>query len=132
MPKTPVQAYLGRLDDPSQQKQFPLFFDFEHCQNLMIVGEGGSGKTTMVQSMLYSLCKNYSSGEVQFYILDYSSRMLKVFDVMPHCGAVLIEENEDSLNDFFTLLNGIVAAKKLFPSGKQTALRRRMLSTSCR
>lgn len=115
MPKTPVQAYLGRLDDPSRQKQFPLFFDFEHCQNLMIVGEGGSGKTTMVQSILYSLCKNYSSGEVQFYILDYSSRMLKVFDVMPHCGAVLIEENEDSLNDFFTLLNGIVARrKKLF------------------
>lgn len=36
MPKTPVQAYLGRLDDPSRQKQFPLFFDFEHCQNLMM------------------------------------------------------------------------------------------------
>lgn len=115
VPKVPVQAYLGRLDDPSQQRQFPLHYDFEHCQNLMIAGEGGSGKTTLIQSILYSLCKNYSPDEVQFYILDYSSRMLKMFDSTPHCGAVLTEENEDSLNDFFSLINGIVAArKKLF------------------
>lgn len=107
-----IQVYLGQLDDPSRQRQLPLLYDFEHCRNLMIVGEAGSGKTTLVQSILYSLCKNYSSAEVQFYVLDYSSRMLKMFDSMPHCGAVLTEENEDSLNDFFDLLNEIVATRK--------------------
>lgn len=111
----PLQVYLGRLDDPTQQIQFPLFYGLEHSQNLMIVGESGSGKTTMVQSILHSVCRNYSASDVQFYVLDYSGRMLKIFDSMPHCGAVLTEENEDALNDFFSLLNGLIAErKKLF------------------
>ena len=63
----------------------------------------------------FKVCLKVQDKSDSMDILDYSSRMLKVFDVMPHCGAVLIEENEDSLNDFFTLLNGIVARrKKLF------------------
>lgn len=111
----PVQVYLGRLDDPARQRQFPLFYDLEHCPNLLIAGEGGSGKTTLVQSILYSVCKNYTPEEVCFYVLDYSSRMLRIFDSAPHCGAVLTEEREDSLNDLFALLSGIAATrKKLF------------------
>lgn len=106
---------LGVLDDPENQQQFPLTLDFAKCQNLLIAGTAGSGKTTMLQDILFTLAKNYSAEEVQFYILDFSSRTMKMFGQLPHCGAVLFEEDSDSLNGFFDLINGIVAErKKLF------------------
>lgn len=112
LPKDSVQAYLGMLDDPENQAQFPFRFDFGHCKNLLIVGEAGSGKTTLIQSVLYTLAKSYSPETLNFYILDYSSRMLKMFSCLPHCGAVLCEEDTDSLDSFFELINAIVLERK--------------------
>ena len=110
-----VHAYLGMIDDPENQEQFPLMIDFQNCKNLLIVGEPESGKTTFIQSMLISLIKHYLPEEVNFYILDYSSRMLKVFDKTPHCGAVLGEEDEDKIDAFFDLIQSIIQErKKLF------------------
>ena len=106
---------LGMLDDPENQEQFPLKIDFAKCQNMLISGTAGSGKTTMLQDILFTLAKNHSAEDVQFYILDYSSRTMKLFRNLPHCGAVLLEEDSDSLDRFFDLINGIVAErKKLF------------------
>lgn len=110
-----VKACLGLIDDPENQRQYPLIFDFQHCQNLMIVGEAGSGKTTLIQSILFSLAHNYSADDMQFYVLDYSSRLLKSFAVLPHCGAVLTEDDASALDNFFELINGIIyERKKLF------------------
>ncbi|MDO4815881.1 MAG: type VII secretion protein EssC [Bacillota bacterium] len=107
-----VHANIGLLDDPNNQDQFTLDFDFSHCRNLMIIGDKGSGKTALIQSALYSLATNYSPEELNFYILDYSSRMLKVFSDLPHCGGVYFEEDTDLLENFFNLINSIVAERK--------------------
>lgn len=110
-----IYACLGQVDDPEKQQQFPLLMDFGRCQNLLIAGDGGSGKTTLIQSMLYSLCSRYSSDRFQFYALDYSSRMLKLFGTLPHCGGVLTEDNNNSLDHFFGIINSIIEErKKLF------------------
>lgn len=112
-----LQIPLGIIDYPKAQSQFPLVYDLLHSKNLLIVGEKGTGKTTIVQSMLYYLAKTHSPEQVQFYILDYSSRMLKVFDNLPHCGAVLFEDDTDRLSAFFETINQIIAErKKLFYS----------------
>lgn len=110
-----MKVQLGMIDDPQQQRQFPLCIDFINCQNYLIVGNSGSGKTVLVQNILYSLCKLYSPEDFNFYVLDYSSRMLKIFNELPHCGAVLQEDDSDLLDNFFELINKIVLErKKLF------------------
>lgn len=113
--ENPMSVCLGWVDDPEKQEQFPLEIDFANCHNILITGDIGSGKTTVIQNILYSLAKQLPPEDFNFYALDYSSRLLKFFKPLPHCGAVLYEEETSSLENFFKLVNGIVAdRKKLF------------------
>jgi len=110
-----MSVCFGLMDDPENQTQLPLIFDFEHCQNMLIIGDIGTGKTTAIQSILYSLCSKLSPEDFNFYILDYSSRLMKLFKHLPHCGGVLYEEESDSLDNFFNIVNEEISKrKKLF------------------
>lgn len=108
----PMTVYLGLLDDPENQKQFPMRIDFRTCQNLLVVGDSGSGKTVLIQNILFSLAKQLTPQKFNFYILDYSSRLLKLFKPLPHCGAVLQEEDSGSLDEFFKLIYSIITQRK--------------------
>ncbi len=111
-PSENICCRIGLLDDPEHQEQYALSYDLEQCQHLLVVGESGSGKTTLLQSLLFSVACRYSQRQVNYYVLDYSSRMLKKFDGLPHCGAVLLEEDADLLDAFFEQINEIVAERK--------------------
>ena len=106
----PVQ--LGLMDDPEYQRQIPLEINFESCKNILIVGNSGSGKTVLIQDILYLLSKRLAPQDLNFYILDYSSRMMKQLRALPHCGDVLYEEDSDSLDEFFKLINTAVTERK--------------------
>lgn len=110
-----ISCALGMIDDPENQDQHSMIYDFEQSQHLLIVGDSSSGKTSLIQEILYSLSYQYSPSRVNYYVLDYSSRMLKRFQRLPHCGAVLLEDDVDSIDCFFELINNIVLErKKLF------------------
>lgn len=103
---------IGMVDDPEKQSQYPFSIDFAKCNNVLVVGSSGSGKTALVQSVLLGLCENKSAEEVNVYILDYSSRLLGSFRSIPHCGAVLTDSDESYLDAFFSLLNDLVEERK--------------------
>lgn len=106
---------LGMIDDPEKQRQMPMILDLKRCQNILVAGEGKSGKTTILQNILFTLTKRLSEREFHFYILDCSSRMMKIYKPLPHCGAVLYDEDASSYDAFFTVINEIIAdRKKLF------------------
>ena len=102
----------GLLDDPENQRQFPLKLDLQQCQHLLITGSSGSGKSMLLQSMLFSLVRDYSPGQLQFYVLDYSSGMLRLFQKLPHCAAVLTEDDNAALDVFFDTVRKLVTARK--------------------
>ena len=103
---------IGIIDDPEGQAQYPYILDLVKCRHLLIAGDAGSGKTTLLQNILYQLVKRYSSEKVQFYILDYSSRMLQMFKELPHCGEVHMEEDINNLDKFFGLIHDIIEERK--------------------
>ena len=107
-----MSVSLALVDDTENQTQFPLKINFKTCPHLMIAGESGSGKTVLLQNILYSLSRQLPPEDFNFYVLDYSSRMMKIFKPLPHCGGVLQEENADELDEFFKLINSIVAQRK--------------------
>lgn len=110
-----VVAKIGLVDDPQRQEQFPLQIDFNSCGNLLVIGDAGSGKTTLIHTIVRQMIQRYSPDEFQFYALDYSSRMLKHYKDLPHCGGVLLEDDAPLLPHFFKLIRKITTErKKLF------------------
>ena len=103
---------LGMIDDPENQKQFPMVMDFYKIRNLMVVGTNRTGKTTLVESILIALSEKHSPEDVNYYILDYSSRMLKVFQNSPHCGGAWGEGDEKQIEKFFSMLQDIIDERK--------------------
>lgn len=114
-----IEVVLGLVDDPYHQKQFPLLLNLQTCRNYLIVGSSGSGKTTLVQTILYSLAHNYTSEQVNFYILDFSSRNLSLFRKLPHCGTVLMDDNEGEIEQLISILEDMLEQrKKLFSNAE--------------
>ena len=113
-PETPTDVIFrcGRIDDPAELAQYMFDFNLTKCGNLLIVGEPASGKTTFIQTMLYALSSRYTPEQVNYYVLDYSSRMLNVFKKLPHCGEVLTEDDDALLKPFFELISRIAKERK--------------------
>ena len=110
-----ITAVLGMVDDPEHQSQYPLTLDLQSFHHMLLCGESGSGKSTFIRTMLFSLVSRYTPEEVNYYILDLSSGALNAFRSMPHCGAYVTEENETDFDRMLSLIKDLVdERKKLF------------------
>ena len=113
-----LSAIIGFCDDPINQSQFPVAIDFAAKGSIAVCGAVVSGKSTFMQTMIYSLCNKYCPASVNFYIIDYSSRMLSVFANAPHVGGYVTEDDTDKLNKLFIMMEKeIVRRKMIFRGG---------------
>lgn len=110
--KNSMQVTVGIVDDPENQAQYPYVLNIRECKNFLIIGGNRSGKTTFIQSILYALVYNYRPEDINFYILDFSSKLLNVFDKAPHCGGVWTEEEQKDIEKLFDMLNRIIMERK--------------------
>ena len=110
-----ISALVGMIDDPTHQAQYALELNLQDSHHAILVGESGCGKTTLVQTMLLNLVQRYTPEQINFYILDFSSHLLNAFLCLPHCGAVLKEENESDIPRLFEMISAeIEKRRKMF------------------
>ena len=83
-----IYVDLGIYDDPDNQYQGVYSVDLG-TRNLMIIGSAQTGKTNILQNIIRSLSSRYTPDEVNIYILDFASRVLKIFDGLSHVGGVV-------------------------------------------
>ena len=57
-----------------------LALDLNEISSIIITGETGSGKSVMINQMLYQLEKNFSTDEVRFILIDTSGVELNTYD----------------------------------------------------
>ena len=106
--KTPekciINTLVGEYDDPSNQKQGPVYINLTKHGNLFISGITGSGKTTLLQSFIYSTMLYHSEKEVNIYVVDFVSDSLKIFNDAPQIGNILGNGDNDKIIKLFNYL----------------------------
>lgn len=106
-------AVFGLVDQPEQQRQYPATIDFTSIANLMIVGNIGMGKTTLLQAILYSLVTRYDADDCSIYCMDFSSRTFRLFQELPHCGGVVFSEEEEAVGRMVALVSNMMEDRRV-------------------
>ena len=103
VPHENVVALLGRYDDPDHQLQDAYVMNFT-TTNYMIIGSMQTGKTNILQTIIRSLCENYSPEEVNIYALDFGSMLLRNFDGAKQIGGVVCAHEDEKFKSFFRMM----------------------------
>jgi len=99
-----IDPIIGEYDNPSSQEQGYVHLPLSLCGNTIIVGAPGSGKNTLVSTIIYSTIINHSSNEVNIYIIDLGAEKLKIFQKAPQVGDVLTTDDADKIKFLFYML----------------------------
>jgi len=110
-------APVGMIDDPVNQSQFPLMLNFIQNGHCAVCGTVSSGKSTFMQTLVYSLITRYTPDRVNIYIADYSSHSLMCFDDAPHVGGIVSDEDSDRVEKLFNMLIRELGERKRLISG---------------
>ncbi|MBR6770712.1 MAG: type VII secretion protein EssC [Lachnospiraceae bacterium] len=112
-----LSVYMGLCDDPVNQAQMPMILDLSNNGHHAICGVAVSGKSTFLQTFVYSMICKYTPAAVSIYGIDYGSKMLAAFEQAPHVGGLIYEGEDDRLAKFFTMLSGIIEERKVLFRG---------------
>ncbi len=94
----------GMADDVANQRYVPFTLDLTQNRNLMITGLAGTGKTTLVQSMVYSLCSLYDPEHLNIYILSLTSQTLRNLLAFPQVGDIAFDGEILEIKRFINML----------------------------
>ncbi len=104
-----LRPTVGLVDDPQEARQFPLRFDLTR-EHLVIFGDSGWGKTSLLRTLIVDLAATHSPDELHLYVVDLGGRSYRSLEALPHLGAVIyadeesFEERLQRLTDKLTLL----------------------------
>lgn len=107
-----LEIVLGKFDDPENQRQMPLKVDFATDGHLAVCGNIVSGKSTLLQTMIYALIRKYSPEAVNIYAIDFSSKMAAAFEAAPQMGGVMLENDLEKISKFFNMMGSILEERK--------------------
>lgn len=106
-----ITVPVGIYDDPELQQQGELVLDISK-DNLYIVGSSQMGKTVLLQTIAYGLIRKYTPQQVNLYMIDCGSMVLKIFEKSNHVGGVVLSNEEEKCKNLFKLLNSMIAERK--------------------
>lgn len=106
-----ITVPVGIFDDPDFQRQEVLALELSK-ENVYVVGSAQSGKTVMLQTIIYGLIRSYTPSEVNLYLVDCGSMVLKIFEESAHVGGVVISNENEKCRNLFKLLNTIISDRK--------------------
>ena len=113
-----LDIVIGRYDDPQNQAQMPMHINFAEDGNLAVYGMVISGKSTSLQTIVYALMSKYSPEYINFYAIDFSSKMMSAFEKSPHFGGIMYEGDYEKISKFFVMIKDILnERKKVFRGG---------------
>lgn len=107
-----LNPVIGEYDDPERQRQCLLRLPLTEEGNTILYGIAGSGKTTFLNTMVYSLLHEHTPEEVNIYLLDFASETLRAFAKAPHVGDVILSYESEKISNLFKMLQTEVENRK--------------------
>jgi S-DNA-T family DNA segregation ATPase FtsK/SpoIIIE len=95
---------IGLVDLPELQRQDPLVLDLKGAGHVAVFGAGNSGKTTFLTSTALALARSSPPEDLSIYCLDAASGGLAPLQALPHCGGVVMLDEEERVHRLLRLL----------------------------
>ena len=95
---------IGKFDAPKLQTQDIQYMNFAVDGHYGIYGAPGTGKTTLLKTIVRSLADNYSPADVNIYILDCGGWSMSTFSGLPHVGGIALDSEEEKFFKFEKLI----------------------------
>lgn len=114
MPDSTEEPYtipLGEYDDPENQYQGQFNVD-PFSKNIIVIGAARTGKTNMIQGMIRGLADRYTPAEVNIYIIDFASMILKTLEKLNHVGGVVTPSEDEKFKNLIKLLYSEIEIRK--------------------
>lgn len=108
---TDIVIPVGMVDDPSKQRQYIESINISQ-NNIYILGSSQSGKTNLLQTIIRGLAMKYSPKDVNIYILDFASMILKNLGELNHVGGVVTSSEDEKLKTFLKMINQEIQKRK--------------------
>lgn len=107
-------ATIGLADYVRTQEQKPLVIDFSKTGHVGLYGASGTGKTTFLQTVVYSMvCEyGYTPEELNLYAMDFGGRNLGYLSNLPHTGGVVFADDENKISELTSVLQSIIDERK--------------------
>ncbi len=109
--ETKMHPLLGLYDHPTQQKQ--ILFQVDPARgggHLIVFGSAGTGKSSLLRTLVTSLALTRTPADVNFYLLDFGGQStLKVLDTLPHVGAVVTRFEAERIERLITHIHAEVS-----------------------
>lgn len=113
---TDIYVSIGVFDDPARQKQEVTGYNLTQS-NLFILGASQMGKTNLLQLIIKNLSLTYSPNDINIYILDFGSMILRNFEQLSHVGGVITSRDDEKLKKFIRMIVQIMESRKELLSG---------------
>jgi len=107
-------ATIGLVDYVRTQEQKPLTIDFTKTGHIGLYGASGTGKTTFLHTLVYSMVSDYgyTPEELILYAMDFGGRNLGYLSELPHTGGVVFADDETKVSELASVLHDIIDERK--------------------
>lgn len=112
-----LDVVIGKMDDPTNQSQPPLHISFSEGGHMAVIGSVVSGKSTLIQSLLYAMTMKYTPQYINVYGIDFSSKMMSAFERAPQIGGIAYEGDDEKIAKLFHMLEEILEERKVLLRG---------------
>lgn len=99
-----LRVPIGVYDAPALQAQGVQYLDLTAEGHHGIYGAPGTGKTTLLKTIVWALGNYYSPADVNIYIMDCGGWSMNVLAGMPHVGGVALDCEEEKFQKLSRLL----------------------------
>ncbi len=106
---------IGGADDPANQSQHASIVDLEGGGGMLILGTGGSGKTTALRTIAVSSSIDdlrCGGDTLSIFVLDFSSGELRAVEELPHCEGVGTLDDMESTTRILETLYAEVSRRR--------------------